>query len=377
MNEHENKPAVRRTIQYTMTDIRYRVGSSVWLTELNGAAERLILIVTAGEGWIVRHQTRFRLERGKGYVFAPGTQVHFDYSGEQTACYYALTFETRRIGAGDSESGSTEAETFPDERVVEPHPFAKCVDLLEALYRYRLDSKAEDTFYQHIRFLELLGILMFRAGADNADSKNTRKAVERSIDRMRQQFRETLTVEQLAAEANVGRWLYTRLFREITGKIPLDFLNGLRINQAKQLLMTTDDRLHDIATNTGFSNEYYFNRRFKQTVGITPSQYRRRHQDRLPGNEVRVVSPYLEDFVLALGIRPIVQWSHAKWGKQDYLGLHTPEFEITSADYGMLTEYKPDLILLDGGLDRNRFEPYAPTYQLQDIGKDWRSTLRS
>lgn len=380
MNENENQPVERQAIHYAMTDIRYRIGSTVWQTELNEADARLILIVTAGEGWIIKERTRIRLERGQGYVFPPGSKVQFDYSGERPACFYALYFVAKRTEAGKRESDLlvSEAETFLDERILEPQPFARFVELLEVLYRYRHDHEPQQSFYRHIRFLELLGFLLFRAGIGKDGSQNTRMAVERSIERMRRQFREATTVKRLAAEANVGRWQYTRLFRELTGKIPLDFLNGLRIDHAKQLLRSTGDRLYDIATNTGFSNEYYFNRRFKQTVGVTPSLYRRVHQRQLPHGEVRVVAPCLEDFVLALGIRPVLQWSHAKWGKQDYLGLeHTPEFEITSADFGMLTEYKPDLILLDGGMDRSRFEPYGPTYQVKEIGKDWRSSLRT
>lgn len=99
--------------------------------------------------------------------------------------------------------------------------------------------------------------------------------MEQSIEHVRRHFQETMTVEQLAVEVNVGRWQYTRMFKEIDRKIPLNFLNELRIDRAKQLLMKTDDRLYDIARNVGFSNEYYFSRRFRQTAGVTPRQYRR------------------------------------------------------------------------------------------------------
>lgn len=109
----------------------------------------------------------------------------------------------------------------------------------------------------------------------------------------------------------------------------MEHLNGLRIERAQQQLLLTKDRLHDIALTVGYSNEYYFNRRFKGAVGVTPGQYRSLHQD-----GVRVFAPFLEDYLLALGITPVAQYCHAQWGKQEYLALdQVPTFDI-SAEIG-------------------------------------------
>ena len=97
-----------------------------------------------------------------------------------------------------------------------------------------------------------------------------RHGIELSIRHIHQYYREILTVDELASLAGIDRWKYTRLFKEATGQVPLQYLNEVRINQAKKWLTSADDKLLDIALNAGFNNEYYFNRRFKQTVGISP-----------------------------------------------------------------------------------------------------------
>lgn len=56
----------------------------------------------------------------------------------------------------------------------------------------------------------------------------------------------------------------------MTGLTPLDYVNKIRIDRAKHLLVTTNDRLYEIGQHVGFNNEYYFSRRFRQEVGVSP-----------------------------------------------------------------------------------------------------------
>ena len=54
------------------------------------------------------------------------------------------------------------------------------------------------------------------------------------------------------------------------------YLQNLRLNKAKELLITTDDKVGEIAHKTGFSDERYFGKLFKQCEGMTPSEYRQK-----------------------------------------------------------------------------------------------------
>lgn len=65
------------------------------------------------------------------------------------------------------------------------------------------------------------------------------------------------------------------MFRRRTGHKPLDYVNHVRIQHAKEWSRTTDDPLRDIAGRVGFKDEYYFSRRFRQITGLSPRQYDR------------------------------------------------------------------------------------------------------
>jgi AraC-like DNA-binding protein len=215
-----------------------------------------------------------------------------------------------------------------------------------------------------------------RANFSVVQITDAHEGIQRSIHYMQEYYHQAVTVDQLAEVAGITRARYTQIFKEVTGRIPLEHLNGLRIERAQQQLLLTNDRMHDIALSVGYSNEYYFNRRFKRSVGVTPGQYRSFHQDGL-----RVFAPFLEDYLLALDITPVAQYSHAQWGKQEYLALHdVPAVDISTGNWQELSRYTPELILLDDGFQRWHLEEcsrIAPLFKLPSHQEDWRATLHS
>lgn len=88
----------------------------------------------------------------------------------------------------------------------------------------------------------------------------------------------------------------------------------------------------------------------------------------IPVHPQRIAGIYVEDYLKALDITPVVQWYNPMWGVQDYLSLDVPQFDTTGSIEALL-EYDPDLIIVDGGVDREKYEMYskvAPTYRLPE-----------
>ena len=71
---------------------------------------------------------------------------------------------------------------------------------------------------------------------------------------------------------------FRRCFKEETGTTPLGYLTDLRINRAKKLLRATPyQSIGSIAAGCGFSDEFYFSRVFRKETGISPREYRKKH----------------------------------------------------------------------------------------------------
>ncbi|WP_197288635.1 GlxA family transcriptional regulator [Nocardia sp. NRRL S-836] len=84
-----------------------------------------------------------------------------------------------------------------------------------------------------------------------------------------------VTVEDLARQANMSSRHLTRLFKDVTGTTPLQWLHTQRIRRAQELLELTDDSVDLIAEAAGMGTATTLRRHFHRTVGVPPDTYRR------------------------------------------------------------------------------------------------------
>lgn len=84
----------------------------------------------------------------------------------------------------------------------------------------------------------------------------------------------TLCIESIADELGISASHLCRCFREQAGTSLMQYIDNVRMNEAKWLLRNTRLQLRDIISRTGYLNESSFIRKFKRMEGITPIQYR-------------------------------------------------------------------------------------------------------
>lgn len=100
------------------------------------------------------------------------------------------------------------------------------------------------------------------------------RAVARSIAAMRERMEEDLSLKDLAGEAFISSYHFNRIFRQLVGIPPCQFLGALRLQEAKRLLLTTDASVTDICFQVGYSSLGTFTRRFTSLVGTSPRHLR-------------------------------------------------------------------------------------------------------
>jgi len=82
---------------------------------------------------------------------------------------------------------------------------------------------------------------------------------------------EYFSVEMLCREIGVSERQLQRKLKEITQKSPNQLISTIRLNLAKELILSTQDTISEIAFKTGFSNPSYFSKCFKKEFGVSPS----------------------------------------------------------------------------------------------------------
>lgn len=115
--------------------------------------------------------------------------------------------------------------------------------------------------------------------------KSSREAaiVRRYIDN---HFKETLTLDDLAAVAHVSKYYLSHSFRRAYDTSPINYLLSCRIQESLYLLTETDMTLSEMSQLLGFSSPSYFSQSFRRLQGISPMQYRiQNRQDKKPGTK--------------------------------------------------------------------------------------------
>lgn len=119
-------------------------------------------------------------------------------------------------------------------------------------------------------------VLYMNGGACQASTAESHyKAVERVIIAMRERLDEPLSLEDLARIAMISPYHFDRIFRQMVGIPPCQFLSALRIWSAKKLLLTTCLSVTDVCFEVGYNSLGTFITRFTQLVGLSPRRLRR------------------------------------------------------------------------------------------------------
>ena len=85
-------------------------------------------------------------------------------------------------------------------------------------------------------------------------------------------------VETMAVESGIARRSFGRRFRKATGFPPIEYIQNLRIAEARKRLERTSEPVEEISFKVGYENTAFFRKVFKRTTRLSPAEYRRKFQ---------------------------------------------------------------------------------------------------
>lgn len=98
--------------------------------------------------------------------------------------------------------------------------------------------------------------------------------VDKTIAYMNSHFSEKITTEDLAERVNLSAGHFSKIFKAVSGESPIDFLNTLRLQKARTMLMNREENITNVALKCGFQSSSYFSTCFLEKYRMTPSAYR-------------------------------------------------------------------------------------------------------
>lgn len=102
------------------------------------------------------------------------------------------------------------------------------------------------------------------------------REMDEAVEYFRQHYSEPISVEIYATEHNVNTGGFIKNFKTYTGTTPAQFIQSVRMMNARVMLETTDNNISEIADLVGYDDPLYFSRLFRKQFGCSPSQFRKR-----------------------------------------------------------------------------------------------------
>lgn len=99
------------------------------------------------------------------------------------------------------------------------------------------------------------------------------KAVQRMQDYIEEHLTEAITLHMLAGAAKYSPWHSARIFKELTGKTPFEYIRALRLSRAAVKLRGKEVKIMDVAFDFVFDSHEGFTRAFSRQFGMTPQCY--------------------------------------------------------------------------------------------------------
>ncbi|MCD7956001.1 MAG: AraC family transcriptional regulator [Lachnospiraceae bacterium] len=223
---------------------------------------------------------RYELSAGDFLIIAPGEPHATRYEGP--AQCERITFYCQK-------------SAFPEEF---RNQYPEVIDILDKTSKITLEQKYQldaeklvlrisqesirmDTYAsESIRYLTLcLLISLKRSGhfmVNVTEKEAYSKDILDAIEYVRQNYPLPLTLEDAARRAGLSPTYFSKKFHHATGNTFKKYVNEIRILNAKQMLLSTDDSVTKIAISCGFGSSNYFKDVFRRMTGVSPREYRKK-----------------------------------------------------------------------------------------------------
>ncbi|UKS28301.1 response regulator [Paenibacillus sp. HWE-109] len=99
--------------------------------------------------------------------------------------------------------------------------------------------------------------------------------IDKAVDYCKRYYTTDINLQKIADHLDINKYHFCNLFKDQLHITFWDYVTNLRVDHAKNLLQTSEERVSSIAIQSGYINSSHFGRVFKEITGVTPAEYRR------------------------------------------------------------------------------------------------------
>ena len=235
-----------------------------------GLPENFIFYCVDGHGWYKIENERFEVSPNEFFILPQNKEHAYGSDEAKPWSIYWIHF------------GGTSLPDFNEMPVVKEHfrpMYIKTSDTILSLFTsiYKtLESgySTDNLAFSNMCLSHYLTLFIYNAKHFQITSQAKSNIIDDAIRFMQEHINNNVTLQDLCSHFHYSPSRFSGLFKQKTGYSPIDYFIQLKMQKASQLLDFTNQPIKDIAAIFGFDDPYYFSRRFRKTIGLSPKKYR-------------------------------------------------------------------------------------------------------
>ena len=238
------------------------------------ASQYILIYCIDGAGWVELNEIKHKISADQ-LIILPKMESHSygsDTNQPWTICW--IHFDGEKAGFfAEGFQKPTRVNPANDSRIEER------LHLFEEIYSTLKNGYSKDNLNYSISVLfHFLGSLKFLGAyrESMSASQNNCDVVDNTIHFMRENIHKKLGLKEIANFASLSTSHFSTLFQKKTGYSPVNYFLQLKIQQACQSLDFSDMKINQISMSIGIEDPFYFSRIFSKTMGVSPTEYRRK-----------------------------------------------------------------------------------------------------
>jgi AraC-like DNA-binding protein len=148
------------------------------------------------------------------------------------------------------------------------------IDTYHKIFEMILEEKPGFQQVASGMIMKLLGYMVSLEKQKNFTNKRVERTIRDACFEMRENIGVEIDFKEYARDQNIGYSYFRKMFKQYTGIAPVQYHLDLKIRRARDLLISSDLSIKEIAYQVGFHSIHYFSRCFKSKTGRSPSEFR-------------------------------------------------------------------------------------------------------
>ncbi|NSW92750.1 MAG: helix-turn-helix transcriptional regulator [Firmicutes bacterium] len=258
--------------------VRHFIDKVGWKSPKERYENHCLILVCAGKCTIIENDQKYELTKYYLHYHKPYELRQIICSSTELVEYYTIDFKCVLpvLQDGRWEMMDMVLPLKPCQKINDMYLFNRLQKLFNDCSNHWLSDMPNDRIRLKASFLEILNLLISWQANKKFQYDKIRK-IERIIEYMIENYSSDITIkmEDLGAKVNISTQYLRKIFKEVTGRSPIEYLTNIKVEKAKDFLKKGVS-VTETARLCGFNDVYYFSKCFKKVTGLSPKNFQKR-----------------------------------------------------------------------------------------------------